>query len=268
MSEAASSPWPGGCRGAVSLTFDDGRPSQLGRAIPILAEHGLTGTFYLNPRGDNWLADLAPWREAAAAGHEIGNHTLAHPCTRSVLPNCRPCLEELTLAELEADIQEASRRLRAAIPEQADFTFCYPCYQEHVGAGPTRQSYVPLIARLFIAGRGRGEFGHNDPATCDLAYLFSWNVEHMTGPTLVGLAEQAAELGRWVIFTIHDVGDGSLPLSEVAFRALCRHLARRRNEIWTAPVVEVARQIIMWREASAVLDGQTEVADRRRAKSA
>lgn len=251
MTQLPIRPWPADCRGAVSLTFDDGRASQLGLAVPILAEHGLTATFYLNPRGDAWLTDLAPWREVVAAGHEIGNHTLAHPCTRSVLPNCRPCLEELTLPELEADILEASRRLRAAIPEQADFTFCYPCYQEHVGAGTTRQSYVPLIARHFIAARGRGAFGHNDPATCDLAYLFSWNVEHMTGPTLVGLAEQAAELGRWAIFTIHDVGDGSLPLAATAFRALCRHLAQRRDAIWTAPVIEVARRISAWRGSPA-----------------
>ncbi|MCX7671694.1 MAG: polysaccharide deacetylase family protein [Anaerolineae bacterium] len=250
MSALPSTPWPARCRGAISLTFDDGRPSQLRRAVPILAEYGLPATFYLNPRGENWRADLAPWRNVAAAGHEIGNHTMAHPCTRTVLPNCRPCLEELTLAELEADIVEASRRLREAIPAQADFTFAYPCYQEHVGVGATRQSYVPLIARHFIAGRGRGEFGHNDPATCDLAYLFSWNVEHLTGPTLVGLAEQAIELGRWTIFTIHGIEDGNLPLAEVALRELCRYLVRRRDEIWTAPVIAVAQRIAAWREAN------------------
>jgi peptidoglycan/xylan/chitin deacetylase (PgdA/CDA1 family) len=230
------------------LTFDDGRASQRTLALPILAQHGLRGTFYLNPRGEDWLAELAPWREAARAGHEIGNHTMAHPCSHTVLPDHAPCLEDLTLTDLEADILETSRRLRAGIPEQPEFTFCYPCYQEHVGAGATRRSYVPLIVRHFIAGRGRGEFGHNDPATCDLAYLFSWNVEHLTGPTLIGLAEQASALGRWAIFTIHGIGDGSLPLAEVAFRELCQHLTRRRAEIWTAPVIEVARQIVAWRE--------------------
>src|SRR5260370_2930090 len=29
------------------------------------------------------LERLQPWREAARAGHEIGNHTMAHPCTRA-----------------------------------------------------------------------------------------------------------------------------------------------------------------------------------------
>ena len=44
-----SLPWPDGCWGAVSLTFDDGHPSQLKKAVPILENVGLQGTFYLNP---------------------------------------------------------------------------------------------------------------------------------------------------------------------------------------------------------------------------
>ncbi len=78
MSETITSPFPHGCEGAVSLTFDDGAQSQLDRAIPILNEHNLKATFYLNPRGD-WKTRLASWREVALAGHEVGNHTVNHP---------------------------------------------------------------------------------------------------------------------------------------------------------------------------------------------
>jgi peptidoglycan/xylan/chitin deacetylase (PgdA/CDA1 family) len=253
MPDRSVSPWPAGCRGAISLTFDDGWPTHLSKVVPILAESGLLGTFYLNPRGDDWLDRLAPWREVARAGHEVGNHTMKHRCSKALGDDPRaPCLESMTLAEVEADILESSRRLREAIPEQAAFTFCYPCYQEHVGEGLTRQSYVPLIARHFIAGRGGGEYGHNHPATCDLAYLFSWPVEYKTGHTLVGMAEQAAALGRWSIFTIHGIDEGHLPLSEAAFRELCRHLARSRESLWVAPVIEVARQIMAWRQGGSL----------------
>ena len=72
-----SSPWPGNCQGAVSLTFDDGAQTQLTTAIPILNKFGLQGSFYLNPR-DGYEEKLAPWKEVAAAGHEIGNHTWRH----------------------------------------------------------------------------------------------------------------------------------------------------------------------------------------------
>src|SRR5262249_41204323 len=79
---------------------------------------------------------------------------------------------------------EAERRLREVIPEQTARTFCYPCYQEHVGEGPTRQSYVPVIARHFPAARGKGERA-NPPRTCDVHYLWSWPVERATGAELV-----------------------------------------------------------------------------------
>jgi peptidoglycan/xylan/chitin deacetylase (PgdA/CDA1 family) len=34
--------------GAVSLTFDDGLPTQLVTAVPVLDSNGLHGTFYVN----------------------------------------------------------------------------------------------------------------------------------------------------------------------------------------------------------------------------
>jgi peptidoglycan/xylan/chitin deacetylase (PgdA/CDA1 family) len=247
MAGEPTAPWPGGCRGAVSLTFDDGMPSQIQKAAPILQEAGLRATFYVNPR-DSWLAGAADWRTLVQAGHEIGNHTITHPCSRALIDDPGiPCLECLSLEDLEAEILEASGRLRTAFPEQAEFTFCYPCYHEHVGAGATRRSYVPLIARHFLAARGRGERGYNHPVNCDLAYLYSWNVEFATGAYLVGRAQEAASLGRWTIFTIHGIDEGHLALAEVALRELVDFLSWASATIWTAPVVEVARRIADWR---------------------
>ncbi len=64
----------------VSLTFDDGRTSQQ-NAGAILAAHGVHGTFYIIS-GDlgtsNYFMTLDQVRALAAAGNEIGGHTL-HP---------------------------------------------------------------------------------------------------------------------------------------------------------------------------------------------
>ncbi|MBC8233756.1 polysaccharide deacetylase family protein [bacterium] len=255
MTQNISSPWPEGYQGAVSLTFDDGARSQLQTAIPIMNDLDLKGTFFVCPRGEDWMSYLEPWREVAKAGHEVGNHSISHICSRAlgIDPKATRCLENITLEELEADILEASRRLREGIPEQKEFTFCYPCYHDYVGEGLTRQSYVPIIAKHFPAGRGRGEFGYNHPATCDLAYLWSWNIEHVNAPTLVGLAEQAATLGRWVIFTIHGINEGGLMVSETAFRQLCEFLNRHRERIWVAPMVTIALHIREWRKSQGIL---------------
>ena len=84
--------WPRGEQGAVSLTFDDGMSSQLAIAIPQLDRRGLRATFYLNPK-EGWEKTLLPWRAPQEAGHEIGNHTIAHPCSL----NIRTDLQEWTL---------------------------------------------------------------------------------------------------------------------------------------------------------------------------
>ncbi len=251
-----SSPWPDGYSGALSLTFDDGQKSQLQKAIPMLDNLGLKGTFFLCPRGEDWMDVISPWREVFKSGHEIGNHTISHVCSQALSPKpMGGCLENMKLEDMEADILEASRRIRAAIPEQEVFTFCYPCYNNHVGHGLTRQSYVPIVAKHFPAGRGIGEFPFgNYPATCDLHYLWSWPVEGKSGVELVGLAERTAAHSQWGIMTFHSIDEGRLSVSGWAFRELCEFLDRNRGRIWVAPMVTVALRIIEWRR-SVGMDG-------------
>jgi peptidoglycan/xylan/chitin deacetylase (PgdA/CDA1 family) len=245
------SPWPDqGHQGAVSLTFDDGVPSQLEIAIPLLNKYALQGSFYVNPR-DNYQEQLVPWRAAAQSGHEIGNHTVSHPCSKNfafIADNNRRALEEMSLEDIEMEIVETNRRLDAVIPEQASRSFAYTCYQPFVGRGPTRQSYVPVVARHCIAGRGRGE-RPNDPRHCDLWYLWSTPCERMTGAELVGVAEQAPAQGRWAILTFHGVNDGHLHVAAADLEELCAYLARNRSRIWTAPVAAIASRIAEYQKS-------------------
>lgn len=262
-------PWPEGRAGAVSLTFDDGMRSQWQVAVPLLEGHGLRGTFYLNPGGEDWAERLEPWRAVAAAGHELGNHSCGHPCARGFrdAPGARG-LEDMTLAELGADLDLATERLRvlegaggadAGVPGAAGAagapgarSFAYPCYQAYVGEGLARRSYVPLVAARFVAGRGRGEWP-NHPATADLHGLWSFPAERCSGAELVGLAERAARAGRWTIFTFHGVHEGHLSVADVDLAELCGHLAHARQRIWTAPVAAVAARVAAWRLGAGIV---------------
>src|SRR5262245_48664222 len=73
--------WPDGRSAAIALTYDDALTSQLDVAIPQLDAAGLKGTFFLTA-GNMSQQDIARWRAAAAEGHELGNHTIFHPCER------------------------------------------------------------------------------------------------------------------------------------------------------------------------------------------
>ena len=60
--------WPHGARSALSLTFDDARPSQLDHGLPILNSYGVRASFYVSPPAAE--ARQTEWRQAAAVGHE------------------------------------------------------------------------------------------------------------------------------------------------------------------------------------------------------
>lgn len=237
--------WPDGCTGAVSLTFDDGLASQLNIAAPEMTQRGLRGTFYLNPsgEGDAWREKLKRWRPVFEAGHEMGNHSIHHPCFLNINAAWSPVkLVDMTLADLELDLREAQMRLMEVFPEQKSTSFAYPCYETDIGRGASRASYTPLIARLFTAGRAYGEMA-NDPLYCDLHHLSSWNAERAWGSTMMGMAERAAAQGYWLIYTFHGILEGHLPVALVDLIELLDHLVRRKGTIWTAPTAEVADYI-------------------------
>lgn len=64
----------------VSLTFDDGRASQLA-AARMLSEHGLSATFFVNSGtiGNPGQMSLDDLRTVASSGNEIAGHTVTHP---------------------------------------------------------------------------------------------------------------------------------------------------------------------------------------------
>lgn len=63
---------------AVALTFDDGPdPEVTPQILDLLGKHGATATFFVIARHVEQHPELA--RRILAEGHDIGNHTYAHP---------------------------------------------------------------------------------------------------------------------------------------------------------------------------------------------
>lgn len=248
----STSPWPDGARGAVSLTFDDGLPSQLSRAIPIMDARGLKATFYLCA-AESALHAFEPWKDVARRGHEIGNHTAHHPCPENVLEDPHPgvfVLEDMSVEDYETELLEAARGIAILAPGQEATSFAYPCYEPFVGRGAGRASVVPVVARHCIAGRGRGEIPFaNDPLRADLAHLWSWPCERRLGAELIGLVEHAVSRDRWAILTFHGVHEGHLSVAANDFEALCDHLTAQKGRIWTGPVAEIAGHLADIRRA-------------------
>ncbi len=237
-----SFPWPDGRRAAVSLSFDDGRPTQMDAGLPVLGELGLKVTFYVVPGAIE--KRQTAWRAAAQAGHEIGNHSLMHACTGNFAWSRQKALEDYTLARLDAELEQAGveiKRLTGVLPT----TFAYPCGQTFVGRGPTTTSYVPLISKRFLVGRlWMGELA-NDPSFVDLSQVHAVPMDDKELSQLKPMLDGAVEQGRWLVLGGHDIGTQSEPYTtRVTFlRALAEYLKTPERGIWVAPVGTVAEWV-------------------------
>lgn len=237
--------WAGAIEGAVSLTFDDGALTQLDNALPVLNRHDLKGTFYVNPgRRPTWEDLLPRWKEVGAGGHEIGNHTNNHPCSCNFGFSDDYCLEKLTLGDIAETIDAATAALDREFPEQNGHrSFCYPCYQSHVGSGVNRTSYAPLVAERFTVGRGGGERANN-PDIVDLTYAWAWAVEGVSGQQMIDHVEHAISQGQWDIICMHGVGGEHLAIETESLVALCEYLYAQRERILTDTVVSIGDFIV------------------------
>jgi peptidoglycan/xylan/chitin deacetylase (PgdA/CDA1 family) len=119
---AGGSPPPG----LVALTFDDGMEDNHSVLLPLLREYGLPATVYVSTgligKPNPWIAEGAgarmmtveELRELAAAGVEIGAHTVTHPDLSQL--EYEDCLREM--ADSRAELQRISG--------QEVTTFAYP----------------------------------------------------------------------------------------------------------------------------------------------
>jgi peptidoglycan-N-acetylglucosamine deacetylase len=234
--------WPGGRRAAVSLTFDDARVSQVDRGLPVLDRYGVRATFYISPH----LAEqrVSQWRAAIEKGHEIGNHTLTHPCSGN-FPFARDkALEDYTLERMAGELSGADDAIRAMLGV-APTTFAYPCGQTFVGRGAGVRSYVPLVAERFAAGRCAFSEAHNAPAVCDLWQLYAMDSDDRAFDALRAMVDAAAADGGWLVLCGHDVGDAGRRQTTAAdaLDALCRYARDHDADVWFDTVANVAAHV-------------------------
>src|SRR5947208_7728512 len=194
---ARSFQWPNGKRMALSLSFDDGRLSQVDTGLALLRNRGVRVTFFL--LGNRIEKRLEGWRQAVADGHEIGNHYLTHPCTANYEFSRHTALEAYSLSMIEKQLDSANAEISRLLGIKPE-TFAYPCGQKFVGRGRNAKSYVPLIAKRFLVGRGYLDEAANDPAFCDLAQTLGTPFDDMSFEQVIKPIEEAAKQGRWLIF--------------------------------------------------------------------
>lgn len=233
--------WPEGIKAAVSLSFDDGRLSQVDVGTPLLDQYGVKATFVVVPSAVEKRLDK--WKMAAANGHEIGNHTLYHPCSGNFSWAKEKALENYTLKKMREELMESNRQLEHLLGIKAT-VFAYPCGSTYVGRGVNTRSYIPLIAELFIAGRGWLDETPNDPSFCDFAQLTGMEMDGKDFEQILPLIESSKKNGSWLVLAGHEIGDSGNQTTRVEMlKKLIAYAQDPANGIWIAPMGEIAKYV-------------------------
>ena len=233
--------WPKGKKMAISLTFDDARLSQADKGIPLLNRYDVKATFYISP--NNLLKRQEAWKDAHEIGHEIGNHTVGHPCSGNFEWSRENALEDYTLQEMRTELDSANEFIEKNHGIRP-VSFAYPCGQTFVGRGEHTKSYVPLVASMFETGRDWLNEGPNDPAYCDMAKLTAMELDGKSFEEVKKLIESARSKGYWLILAGHEMDEGGAQTSLLStIEAICKYAADPANGIWIAPVHQIAAYI-------------------------
>lgn len=239
--QAAAFVWPEGRRGALSLTFDDARLSQVDVGMAALERLGAKATFYVQP--SNVEKRLDGWKRMAAAGHEIANHTIVHPCSGNFPWARNKALEDYSLQKMNDELIEANRRIKALLGV-TPISYAYTCGQTFVGRGLDARSYIPVVASLFLTGRSAYDETPNDPLFCDFAQLASFDMDAKSFDQLLPMLETTKKQGGWLILMGHEINkDGNQTTRLETLEKLTAYANAPENKLWTAPVATIAHHV-------------------------
>ena len=233
--------WPEGKQIAISLSFDDARASQVDAGTALLDQYGVKGTFYVVP--NSVKQRLECWKKAVANGHEIGNHSFNHPCTGNFPWSRQKAIENYTLKKMRNELILTNKAIKELLGVEAE-VFAYPCGQTYIGRGKNTKSYVPVVSKLFLSGRGWLDEGPNAPQFCDLAQLTGMEMDGKDFDQILPLIENAKKSGAWLVLAGHEMGvSGNQTTRLSMLKKLIEYAQNPANGIWIAPVGTVAKYI-------------------------
>jgi sialate O-acetylesterase len=225
---------------AVVLTYDDALNVHLDKVIPALDSLGLKGTFYIPGNAATIYKRMDEWRAASNKGHELGNHTLFHPCAGSppgrewVNPDYD--LDHYSIARIMDEIR-VNNTLLKAIDGKDSRTFAYTCGEMNAGNG----SFYDLIKKEFVAARGV-KAGFETLGNTDLYNINAFTVNGQTGEELINLVKKDMESKTLLVFLFHGVGgEHSINVELGEHQKLLDFLKAHEKEIWVAPLVEISK---------------------------
>ncbi len=235
-------------RTAVSLTYDDAIPGHIDRVAPALEAHGFRGTFYTPVHAD-FIRQWDEWALLAGRGHELGNHTLFHPCRRAVTPSDW-IKDYMNLRNYDPDRWCAEVDLANALLDRAEGrtgrTFGNTCHHHILGSEKDPTYLEDLVLPRFLAARGTAQdldYSIN-PQHADLRNLGTLACDSFTLEEILPALERCIEKGHWMILTFHHIEEerDRLAFPREEHDALLE-FCEEQDGLWVAPVRDVVQAL-------------------------
>lgn len=226
---------------AVVLTYDDAIDADLDNVLPALDSLNLKATFYLIGSSPVIAKRMNEWRAAAKNGHELGNHTLFHPCQGYagetwITPDYD--LRNYTVTRAVNEIKVTNTLLQA-IDGKTVRTFAYPCGNTEIGG----VNFYDTLKNVFAGARGVTP-GMQTIDKVDLANIDCYGINGQNADYMINLVKQAMKTHTLLVFLFHGVGGGHvINVSLNDHSKLLHFLADNQKNIWIAPMVDVAEYI-------------------------
>ena len=229
-----------GKKAAVVLTYDDALEVHLDNVIPVLDSLGLTASFYLSANFPGSRNRIQDWRSAAGKGHELGNHTLFHPCDASkpgrswVSP--QNDLSRYTTDQIVREIEMTNVFLES-LDGKKERTFAYTCGDTQTGEG----SFVEAIRNQFVSMRGvRGEV--NKLETLDFTNVDCFVADEKNADQLIRWAEKAKKENGLLVILFHGVGGGhAINVDLKIHNDFLRYLKSHQDDYWVTTLLEASK---------------------------
>lgn len=229
-----------GFDGAASYSFDDGQPSHV-QNWPSLKATGVPMTFYLVPSMGAGASDDAVWKEALAAGCELGNHTYGH----------KKLADYAGSDALAKDIADCDSYLEGTLGETAARSFAYP-----YGETGWKDSFGGKF--LFARTVNSGTVKPND-STDPLALPVFFVSAGQTKKDFNAALDASAGAGSWVIFLFHTILPGAswyAPVETTDVTASVGH-AKNGGKLWLDTVETVGAYWLAQRNLTPTFSGET-----------
>lgn len=225
--------WPENKKLAISLSYDDALATQLDNAIPVLDKHNIKASFYVFPGSPVFRERLQEWRALATNGHELGNHTLYHNCSRKLAGDWVRPYVDLDARSVEHMVMDVTihNTLLQALDGQTRRTFTTPCGHTLAKDG----DYLPQIKNMFVAIKGQG-----------IASGFSTLAlpSEVSAKQLIAYVEEAPAQTKLVNILFHGIGGDHLSVATEEHRKFIEYLAEHKSDYW----VDTYLNIMTWVE--------------------